>query len=120
MIEPLVLNARNLPLCEGGGNFLLNLKRFICPNYKNVEVKGCRILELNFRPFGLEDVKPQIGKIVVPIYEPGTDLQRSSDVSVLETVGNVLIEVLPFADNLLNILGEDYAETAFQRRLRNQ
>lgn len=73
-----------------------------------------------FRQFGLEDVKPQIGKTVVPIYEPASDLQRSSDISVLETVGNALIEALPSASNLLNIHGEDYAETAFQRRLRNQ
>ena len=73
-----------------------------------------------FRQFGLEDVKPQIGKTVVPIYEPTSDLQRSSDVSVLETVGNAIIEALPSAGNLLNVHGEDYAETAFQRRLRNQ
>ncbi len=72
-----------------------------------------------FRQFGLEDVKPQIGKTVVPIYEPISDLQRTSDVSVLETVGNAIIEALPSTGNLLNVHGEDYAETAFQRRLRN-
>ena len=73
-----------------------------------------------FRQFGLEDVKPQIGKTVVPIYEPASDLQRSSNQSILETVGNAIIEALPSTENLLNVHGEDYAETAFQRRLRNQ
>ncbi|NCB83958.1 MAG: mobilization protein [Bacteroidia bacterium] len=73
-----------------------------------------------FRQFGLEDVKPQIGKTVVPIYDPTSDLQRSSDVSLLETVGNALIETVPSAGNLLNVHGEDYEETAFQRRLRVQ
>jgi len=57
---------------------------------------------------------------VVPIYEPTMDLQRSSDVSVLETIGNTVAEILPVADNLLNVNGEDYAETVFKRRLRFQ
>lgn len=73
-----------------------------------------------FRQFGLEDVKPQIGQTVVPIYEPPSDLQRSSDVSVLETLGNAMVEILPSAGNFLNVHGEDCAETAFQRRLRAQ
>ena len=73
-----------------------------------------------FRQFGLEDVKPQIGKTVVPIYEPATYLQRSSGVSVLETLGNAMVEILPSAGNILNVHGEDYAETAFQRRVRAQ
>lgn len=96
--------------------------RFLCEGetFKALEIGrefGYRSL---FRQFGLEDVKPQIGKTVVPIYEPTSDLQRSSEVSILETVGNAIIEALPSAENLLNVHGEDYAETVFQRRLRAQ
>lgn len=71
-----------------------------------------------FRQFGLEDIKPQIGQTAVPIYEPTSDLQRSANVSVAETVANTMAEILPSIDGLLNVHGEDYAETAFQRKLR--
>ncbi len=73
-----------------------------------------------FRQFGLEDIKPQIGKTVVPIYEPTLDLQRSSNVSVMETMANTVAEILPSIDGLITAHGEDYAEIDFQRKLRLQ
>jgi hypothetical protein len=73
-----------------------------------------------FRQFGLEDIKPQIGQTVVLIYEPTLDLQRSSNVSVMETMANTVAEILPSIDGLINAHGEDYAEIDFQRKLRLQ
>ena len=68
-----------------------------------------------FRQFGLEDVKPQIGQTVVPIYQPQ---EQNVDLSTANTLSNIANELL--STNLLNVHGEDYEETAFQRRLRAQ
>lgn len=68
-----------------------------------------------FRQFGLEDVKPQIGKTVVPIYKPQT---QELTQSALDTTTNITTELASALGNLLNVHGEDYAETAFQRKLR--
>ncbi len=68
-----------------------------------------------FRQFGLEDVKPQIGQTVVPIYQPQ---EQNVDLSTANTLSNIANELL--SANLLNVHGEDYEETAFQRRLRAQ
>ncbi len=73
-----------------------------------------------FRQFGLEDVKPQIGKTAVLLFKPTSDLQRSFSVSVAETLANTMAEVLPSIDSLLNVHGEDCSETAFQRKIRAQ
>jgi hypothetical protein len=68
-----------------------------------------------FRQFGLEDVKPQIGQTVVPIYQPQ---EQNVDLSTANTLSNISDELL--SANLLNVHGEDYAETAFQRKIRTQ
>ncbi|WP_436417573.1 relaxase/mobilization nuclease domain-containing protein [Petrimonas sulfuriphila] len=68
-----------------------------------------------FRQFGLEDVKPQIGKTAVPIYSPQT---QELTQSTFDTIFNITTEFSSGIGNLLNVHGEDYAETAFQRKLR--
>jgi hypothetical protein len=70
-----------------------------------------------FRQFGLEDVKPQIGQTAVPIYKPQ---EHALTQSTLDTISNITTELSSGLGNLLNVHGEDYAETAFQRKLRNQ
>lgn len=70
-----------------------------------------------FRQFGLEDVKSQIGQTAVPIYKPQ---EHALTQSTLDTISNITTELSSGLGNLLNVHGEDYAETAFQRKLRNQ
>lgn len=73
-----------------------------------------------FRQFGLEDVKPQIGQTVVPIYEPSVVQEKDLGLSAMDTTANIAGEISSAVGSLLNVHGEDYEETAFQRRLRAQ
>ena len=73
-----------------------------------------------FRQFGLEDVKPQIGRTVVPIYEPSVVQEKDRGLSAMDATANIAGEISSGIGSLLNVHGEDYEETAFQRRLRAQ
>ncbi len=75
-----------------------------------------------FRQFGLEDVKPQIGQTVVPIYEPQKEQEQNKDLelSAMDTAANIAGELSSAVGSLLTVHGEDYAETAFQRKMRAQ
>ncbi len=75
-----------------------------------------------FRQFGLEDVKPQIGQTVVPIYEPQMEQEQNKDLelSAMDTAANIAGELSSAVGSLLTVHGEDYAETVFQRKMRAQ
>ena len=77
-------------------------------------------LSVAVRQFGLEDVKPQIGKTVVPIYEPPMEQENDLGLSAMVATANIVSEISSGIGSLLNVHGEDYEETAFQRRLRAQ
>lgn len=73
-----------------------------------------------FRQFGLEDLKPQIGQTVVPIYEAPMEQQQDLEISAMDTAVNIAGEISSAVGSLLTVHGEDYAETAFQRKMRAQ
>lgn len=73
-----------------------------------------------FRQFGLEDLKPQIGQTAVPIYEPPMEQLQDLDLSAMDTAANIAGEISSAIGSLLTVHGEDYAETAFQRKMRAQ
>ena len=73
-----------------------------------------------FRQFGLEDLKPQIGQTVVSIYKPPMEQQQDLDLSAMDTAANIAGELSSAIGSLLTVHGEDYAETAFQRKMRAQ
>jgi len=73
-----------------------------------------------FRQFGLEDVKPQIGQTVVPIYEPPMEQEKDLGLSARNATASIVGEISSGIGTLLNVHGEDYEETAFQRKMRTQ
>ena len=73
-----------------------------------------------FRQFGLEDVKPQIGRTVVPIYEPSVVQEKDRGLSAMDATASIVSEISSGIGSLLNVHGEDYEETAFQRKMRAQ
>ena len=96
--------------------------RFLCQGetFKASEIGrefGYRSL---FRQFGLEDVKPQIGQTVVPIYEPPVEQEKDLGLSAMDATASIVDEISSGIGNLLNVHGEDCAETAFQRKMRAQ
>lgn len=73
-----------------------------------------------FRQFGLEDLVPQKGQTVVPIYEPPRAQSQELDASAVDTAMNVAGELSSAVGSLLNVHGDDYEEMVFQRKLRAQ
>jgi len=73
-----------------------------------------------FRQFGLEDVKPQIGQTVVPIYEPRVVQEKDLGLSAMDATASIVSEISSGIGSLLNVHGEDYEETVFQRKMRAQ
>ncbi|KGO02035.1 mobilization protein [Porphyromonas gulae] len=80
------------------------------------------------KQFGLDCLSSYAQNSVVPIYTPQeqtpTELSQGTtrDESLVETVVDIVDEVASSVGGLLDfqVHGEDYAETAFQRRLRNE
>ncbi len=80
------------------------------------------------KQFGLDCLSSYAENSVVPIYTPQeqtpTELSQGTtrEESLVETVVNMVDEVASSVGGLLDfqVHGEDYAETAFQRRLRNE
>ncbi len=64
---------------------------------------------------GWNTVKPQIGQTAVPIYKPQ---EQALTQSTFDTISSITTELSSDIGNLLNVHGEDYAETAFQWKLR--
>lgn len=72
-----------------------------------------------FKQFGLEDLVPQTGKTVVPMYEPHKE-QQNTGLSAMETAVSVADGVISAVGGLLDVQthGTDAAEAAFQKKMR--
>lgn len=73
-----------------------------------------------FRQFGLEDVKPQIGKTAVPIYKQPMEQEQELDISATDMAANIAGEISSAVGSMFTVHGEDYEETAFQHKMRAQ
>lgn len=58
----------------------------------------------------------------VPIYEPQREVEQNQnlELSAMDTAANIAGELSSAVGSLLTVHGEDYAETAFQRKMRAQ
>lgn len=73
-----------------------------------------------FRQFGLEDVKPQIGQTVVQIYMQPMEQEQELDISATDMAANIAGELSSAVGSMFSVHGEDYKETAFQHKMRQQ
>lgn len=75
------------------------------------------------KQFGLSFLSPHAEKSAVPVYNPKQPTQSIAEEHTLaETIVSMTEGIASFAEGLpdFRVHGEDYAETAFQHRIRNE
>lgn len=75
------------------------------------------------KQFGLSFLSPHAEKSTVPVYNPKQPTQSIAEEHTLaETIVSMTEGIASFAEGLpdFRVHGEDYAETAFQHRIRNE
>lgn len=75
------------------------------------------------KQFGLSFLSPHAEKSAVPVYNPKQPTQSIAEEHALaETIVSITEGIASFAGGLpdFRVYGEDYAETAFQHRIRNE
>lgn len=75
------------------------------------------------KQFGLSFLSPHAKKSAVPVYNPKQPTQSIAEEHTLaETIVSMTEGIASFAEGLpdFRVHGEDYAETAFQHRIRNE